>query len=379
MVAYDAIVLGTGAVGSAALNALARRGARVLGLDRFPPAHDRGSSHGRTRMIRQAYFEHPDYVPMAIAAFDEWETLAARREVALYRQTGLLEVGPADGVVVPGVLASAIQHDLPVESLDAAEIERRFPGLRTHEGQVGVFEQRAGYLRVETCIRTLLDEARQHGAELRTNLPVVGWKAEGANITVRTADETYSAARLIVAAGAWSATLLPDLELPLTVRRSPQYWFATDSPDYRVENATPAFLYETPDGVYYGFPQIDDSGVKMAEHGSGELVADPLALDREIDSANLARVVAFAMKYAPAVTDRCTHHAACMYTMTPDEHFIVDRHPRHEQVVFAAGLSGHGFKFTPVLGRALVELAMEGQTALPIGFLGLARFGQRPV
>jgi sarcosine oxidase len=375
MAAYDAIVVGCGAVGSAALQHLASRGLKVLGLDRFAPPHDRGSSHGRTRMIRQAYFEHPDYVPLVLRAYELWHALEAAVGRTLYRETGLLQIGSAAGHVVLGVLASARLHGLAVDELSAAEVERRFPGFRCPSDLVGVFERRAGFLHVEDCIRAQLEIAVRHGAELRTDAAATAWRSEGEGIVVAGPGGPYHARHLIVTAGAWAAQLLARLDLKLLVRRKPQYWFAPRIPDaYRLDRGAPSFLYETADGVFYGFPIFGPEGMKCAEHSGGATVDDPAQLARDLDRADLARVERFLETGLPNMTTTVVDHAPCMYTMSPDEHFIVDRYPGLPQVSFVAGLSGHGFKFAPVLGEALADLATDGRTSLPIEFLGLQRF-----
>lgn len=373
MPTYDVIVLGAGGIGSAALSALARRGARVLGIERFGPAHDRGSSHGRTRMIRQAYFEHPDYVPLVLRSYELWHELEARRGEQLFFETGLLEVGPPDGVVVPGVIRSARQHQLEIEEVSATEIARRWPGFRAPAGMTGVYEPRAGYLRVEACVRAQLADAVAAGAELHTDETVVDCLSTAGEITVVTDRARYSAAKLVITAGAWAGEWLRDLNIPFQVRRKPQFWFATESSAYRAADHTPAFLYETPGGVFYGFPEVDAGEVKVSEHSGGQVVADPLTVNRDVNPADLARVRAFIAGCLPGVSQRMTHHAVCMYTMSPDEHFVVDRHPTDNRVAFVAGLSGHGFKFAPALGEALADLTLKGRSDLPIEFLNCRR------
>jgi sarcosine oxidase len=380
---YDAVVLGTGGVGSAALFNLARRGLRVIGLDRFPAAHDRGSSHGQTRMIRQAYFEHPDYVPLVRRAFDQWAEVSQLCGRELYRQVGLLQVGPADGQIVPGVLASAARHGLEIERLTATEVESRWPGFQVAADldptveTVALFEGRAGYLRVEDCVRAHLDLATRHGADLRSNVVVRTWRDAGSHVEVETDRERFAAERLVITAGAWSGQILGDLRVSLRVLRKPQYWFAPADDRHAEERGCPAFLFETNAGLFYGFPQIDARGVKVAEHSGGAAVADPATVNRDIDRADLDRVAAFAATHLPGVTETLVQHAVCMYTMTPDHHFVLDRHPHSPRVSFAAGLSGHGFKFACVLGEALADLAMHGRTDLPIAFLGCRRNGLR--
>jgi monomeric sarcosine oxidase len=371
---YDAIVVGTGGVGSAALFHLAARGARVLGLDRFPPGHDRGSSHGHTRVIRQAYFEHPDYVPLLRRAYTLWDELAARDGQALFERAGLLQIGPPDGAIVPGVLASARQHNLPVEELGPDEVERRFKGFRVPEGAHAVFERDAGYLLVEECVRAHARAAEGAGAEIRSGIAVRSWHAEGTGAVVETDAGSFSAGRLVIAAGAWAGSLLAELGVPLRVVRKHLHWYAADAACYRRENGCPAFFYEHQHQFFYGFPRIDERGVKVAEHSGGESVADPLAVDRSVDPEDRRRVEESLGRFLPRVSRRPTDHTVCLYTMSPDEHFIVDRHPEHEAVAFAAGLSGHGFKFTSVLGEILAALVLDGRTEQPVGFLNCRRF-----
>ncbi|MBX7165516.1 MAG: N-methyl-L-tryptophan oxidase [Pirellulales bacterium] len=373
MITAEALVLGSGGIGSAALAALARRGCRVIGIDRFSPPHDRGSSHGQTRIIRQAYFEHPDYVPLVLRAFDLWHDLEARSGVRLYHECGLLQVGRPGSPVVAGVRASAERHRLPLESLSAAEAMRRFPGFYLPPDGEAVFERRAGVLLVEACVRACLDDAVAHGASLRVGEMVIRWKSTGDQIEVQTDCETYLAPRVVIAAGPWAADLLDDSGLHLTVRRKAQFWFEPGDPVYRAEAPCPAFLFDTPTGIFYGMPAFDERGVKLAEHTGGEVVPNATLVDRSLRPEDEQRVRRFAAEHLPHLSDRRTDHAVCLYTMSPDEHFVLDRHPRQPKVAFVAGLSGHGFKFAPVLGEALADLVLAGRTALPVDFLGLAR------
>lgn len=372
---YDAIVLGAGGVGSAALYELARRGVRAVGIDRFRPPHDRGSSHGQTRVIRQAYFEHPDYVPLVVESYRMWRELEQRTGRRLLHETGLIELGPADGIVVPGVLRAAAEHGLSVEKLSAAEVEQRWPSLCIPGDLVGVYEPGAGYLLVEDCVQAHVDAAQAAGAELLADTQVLGWTARDGDVRVDTTAGEVVAERLVVTAGAWAARMLASVSLPLTVRRKSLFWFETSVVDYRVERGFPVFLFELPHGVFYGFPKLDARGVKVGEHTSGRAADDPLAVDRAVDPQEQAALERFLATHLPGVSQRVTDHTVCPYTMSPDEHFIVDRHPAHANVVFAAGLSGHGFKFAPVLGRVLADLVFNGRTDLPIGFLSLGRFG----
>ncbi len=396
MQTYDVIVLGAGGVWSAALYELARRGVRAVGIDRYCPPHDLGSSHGQTRVIRQAYFEHSDYVPLLKETYRLWRELEAATGRKLFHQVGLLEVGPADGVVVPGVLRAAAEHGLAVEQLSPGDVERRWPGLRVLDDLVGVFESSAGYLLVEDCVAANLAAAQAAGATLLADTVVDEWTADDRGVRVRTSAGEIAAAKLIIAAGSWAGSLLGDVPLKLSVRRKSLFWFETDSPQYDVAAGFPVYLFELPAGprgavsprlsfsslgetrpragVFYGFPRIDGRSVKVAEHTGGAAVDDPATVNRAIDSIEQRRVEDFLVAHLPEVSPRVVDHAVCLYTMSPDEHFIVDRHPAHANVVFAAGLSGHGFKFTPVLGRALADLALDGSTPLAIDFLSLNRF-----
>jgi sarcosine oxidase len=371
---YDAIVLGAGGIGSAVLYHLARRGVRVLGIDRFNPPHDRGSSHGQSRVIRQAYFEHPDYVPLLLESYSGWHELEQETNQKLLNQIGLIQVGPADGLVVPGVLCAAAKHNLAVEHMTAREVTRRWPGLTLPDDLHGAFEPKAGYLLVEDCVQAHLDASRASGAQLRTETEVFSWTAEPHEVRVRTTQGEFAAARLIITAGPWASRMLADANIALSVRRKSLFWFATDATEYEL-GACPVFLFELPHGVFYGFPKLDERGVKFAEHSGGRNIDDPLDVDRSIDVEEQQRLVEVLNQHLLGVSPRVTDHAVCLYTMSPDEHFIVDHHQDHANVVFAAGLSGHGFKFAPALGRALAEIALDGSTELPIDFLSRARFG----
>ncbi|MGB6043112.1 MAG: N-methyl-L-tryptophan oxidase [Pirellulales bacterium] len=377
---YDCIVLGTGGVGSAALAHLSRRGAHVLGLDRYPPGHDRGSSHGQTRIIRQAYFEHPDYVPLAQRAYDLWDQLSDRTGKPLKHEVGLVQVGPAEGPIVSGVLASARRHGLQIDQYSPREMSQLFPGLEADEQSLALYERRAGFLLVEDCVRAHAEDARQSGAKLDVGHAVRAWRMDGGDVVVETDAQQYRAAALVIAAGAWAGEVLAGLNLDLTVRRKLLHWYACDDPRYRVEQGFPCFFYEVPTGYFYGFPQLGDAGfnggLKIARHSGGEDIEDPLQLRRDPqpgDAEDKRLVEEFLSGHLPGVSRRHMRQEACMYTMSRDEHFIVDRHPDHPQVVFAAGLSGHGFKFTPALGQALAELVLDDRTDVPVGFLGLRR------
>jgi len=356
---YDLIVLGTGGVGSAALYSAARRGMSCLGLDRFPPAHDRGSSHGESRLIRLSYFEHPDYVPLLRRSYRLWDEL----DNTLLDRCGVLYCGPERGSIITGVMESARRHDLVVNPVDPGDYgHHRFP-----EGSQAVFEPQAGWLPVERCVKRHLDEAAASGAEHRWGDPVTGWHTEGSGVRVTTTAGTYSASALVVSPGPWASRLLPGLSLPLEVQRKHMHWFECE--DKRYENG---FFYDLPHGQFYGFPQADGL-VKVAEHSGGESVQDPLLASREPDPEDDKRVAEFVANFLPGVQGPRIKHKSCFYTRTPDDHFVVDRYPGSDCVAYAAGLSGHGFKFAPVLGELLVDLATGEEAAIDVTFLSRAR------
>jgi len=375
MPSYDAIVIGLGGMGSAAAYHLARRGLHVLGLDQFTPCHDRGSSHGETRIIRKAYFEHPDYVPLLIRAYALWDEIAEASERRLFERCGLLLAGPPDGAVIPGLYRAAAAHGLPLETLDAAERTRRFPMFNFPADRYAcVFEADAGYLHVETCQRAYQEAAERLGAHLRWQSRVLEWSADSAGARVKTDVGDFDAARLVVCGGAWSERLLQDLHLPLTVRRKVQFWFRTRDDRHEPAARSPVFGVETESGFFYGFPAISPGVIKVAHHTGGDAVADPRAVDRGVRPSDVEPVRGFLAEHLPGVSSEVARSSICLYTMTPDEHFILDVHPVHSTVAFAAGFSGHGFKFASLVGEVVADLAQAGRTNQPVGFLGLSRF-----
>lgn len=369
MARYDVIVLGLGGMGSAACFHLARRGARVLGLDQFDPLHARGSSHGQTRICRKAYFEHPDYVPLLHAAYDCWDELAALSQRTLFHRVGLLMIGAPQSELISGVERARAQHSLRIDTLDPERLAPEFSPFRPPPAYSVLFERDAGYLLVEECVKASLDQARLHGAALRFRAPVSGWSADGQGVRVRTENETFDADRLVIAAGAWSGRMLRDMGLPLEVRRKVQLWFTATDPACSIEAGCPVFAYDDGQGFYYGFPSLDAAEMKIAEHSGREVVLDPDTVDRELRSADAARVAAFIRRVLPGVDPTPSRHSVCLYTMSADGHFVIDCAPQSERVVFAAGFSGHGFKFAGLIGSVLADLTLTGATRHPIGFL----------
>lgn len=375
---YDVIVLGLGGMGSAAARHLARRGAAVLGLEQFTPAHALGSSHGDSRIVRKAYFEHPDYVPLLRRAYRLWDELDTEIGRPLFVRTGALMIGAADSAVVAGTLASAAKWELAHEVLDAALMRRRFSqfSLRPHE--IAVFEADAGYVNPEEAVRTHLNLARRDGADLRFGAKVAAWSLDGDGVVVEFGGGRARARSMVLAAGPWTAPLAPGLGMPLRVGRRVMHYLSPVADPARFDPARcPVYVFQTgPGDAIYGFPLIGDpaGGVKVGFHYRGADV-DPDTLDRTVSGAEREEMRALLAERIPGLAGEHVDARVCMYTLTPDEHFVIDLLPDSAgRVALAAGLSGHGFKFTPVVGEILADLALHGATEHPIGFLGATRF-----
>ncbi len=371
---YDCIVVGLGGVGSAAAYHLARAGQRVLGIDRFNPPHDFGSSHGDTRVIRKAYFEDPSYVPLMCRAYELWESLQKEFGQQLYFPAGVLQVGPEDGAVVSGVRQSANQYHLPIENLSSSELAQRFPMLRGDESWSAVLERDAGFLAVEQCVEAHLHGALASGATLIKEQTVTDWQADDEGVTVMTDDATFRAKRLVLAAGPWAEEWLWKYAVPIQVVRKYSYWYEPEDDSYNANTGFPCFYFETPEGDFYGCPQRDGRGLKVARHTGGITLGTVAAGDHVADPATQEAIESFLFKHLPGVTMNQKHWSGCYYTMTPDKHFIVDVLPTHRNVTVIAGLSGHGFKFTSVLGEIAAKLAMDHETGFDLSCFRIDRF-----
>lgn len=366
---FDAIVIGMGVMGAAAAYSLTRRGARVLGLEQFHVAHNRGSSHGRTRICRRAYFEHPQYVPLATRAYGLWDALAAAAGETLFDRCGLILSGLPEGVVVSGVKCAAAEYGLDIQTLSASAAAARFAGFEFPASHEVLYEADAGLLHAERCVEAFVRLARLGGAEIRERESVRSWQADGQGVHVEAERAAYAADALVLAAGAWSTRLLASLGLPLRVLRKVQLWFANRDVRYRRERGCPVYGFEIGDRFFYGFPEVDAGEVKVAEHTGEDAASGPDELDRSLRPGDADAVRAFVAAHLPGVGADIVRHAVCMYTMTPDGHFVIDRHPRHERVWLACGFSGHGFKFAPVVGEMLADALERGsRAALPAVF-----------
>jgi len=373
---YDAIVLGLGGMGSAAAAHAAARGLRVLGLERFGPAHDAGSSHGSTRIIRQAYFESPAYVPLLRRAYTLWDELEAAGGASLRARTGGLFVGRPDAPVVAGTLESARRWDLAHEVFDAPELRRRYPMTTPRDDDIAVHEAVAGAVFPERAVRAQLQLAAHRGAELRFGVRVSGWDASASGVSVALdGGEHVEAARLAICAGPWFAQAAPELGVPLRVERNVQFWFAPSEAAAVAPDRLPIWCVERPgQRMFYGFPDFGE-GAKVAHHGSG-VSADPDAFDRNVGDGEIAHARDALASFVPAAAGAFRRADPCMYTLTPDEHFVLGLHPGIPRVVLAGGFSGHGFKFAPVVGEIVASLLAGDAPDLDIALFAPDRFAR---
>ena len=369
---YDVIVVGLGGMGSAALYHLARSGRRVLGIERFGIPHEMGSSHGLTRIIRLAYFEHPDYVPLLHRSYELWEQLESVRGETLLVKTGSLDVSDPDDAVFQGSLTSCERHGLVHETLTATEVGARFPGYRVWPEAMAVFQPDGGFLIPERCIEAHVDLARSHGAEVRPNLVVEGWDETGGGVEVTTDQGVFRGDALVLTAGAWTSELT-SLSPYLNVERQVLIWFETVAGDAFTPERFPVFNIRGPLGHYYGFPEFGIPGVKVGRyHHLGEIV-DPNTVRRDTDMADERPIRDFMESVFPGAAGAALKTKVCLFTNTPDEHFIVDRLPGTDRVVVGAGYSGHGFKFASAMGEILASMATGDGAPDEANFLSLSR------
>jgi sarcosine oxidase len=371
----DVAVVGLGAMGSAIVAECARRGVSVLGLEQFHRGHDRGSSTGRSRMIRKAYFEDPAYVPLLLRAYEKWRELEQATDSQLLKITGLLMVGQENAEVIRGATRAAREHHLPLETLDAAAIRARYPMLRVEAHEVGVYERDGGVLDPERAVEAQLERASKAGAQLRFEVAMKSWKADRDGFVVELSDgERLQSEALVLSLGAWFQQTLATLGVALRVQRNVQAWFTPATPAYAA-GRFPAFLLDRAGlpAPLYGFPDFGD-GVKAAFHSFGEL-SEPDQLRRDIDpERDIEPIVRATDQWMPGAAAVFRAAKPCPYSLTPDGHFIVDCHPSYPRLVLCGGFSGHGFKFAPVMGEIAADLALEGRTSQDIGFLSLKRF-----
>ncbi|KAB7708283.1 N-methyl-L-tryptophan oxidase [Bacillus aerolatus] len=380
---FDVIVVGAGSMGMAAGYYLAKQGVKTLLIDAFDPPHSSGSHHGDTRIIRHAYGMGREYVPLALRAQTLWDELEKKTHHKIFAQTGVLGFGPkGESEFIDKTIASAQKHSLPYELLYGEEINERWPGINVPKDFVAILEPNSGVLFSENCIRAYRELAIVNGATLLTNTLVEDIEVYQDSVKVQTKYGSYTADKLVVTTGAWNGKMLAklNLDLPLRAYRKTVAWFESNESLYHPGNF-PVFMSETPTGIYFGFPNFGGEGLKIGRHDLGEPI-DPDHSKREFGaySGDEGDVRSFLESYMPQAAGELKDGQVCMYTFTPDEHFIVDLHPEYSQVAVAAGFSGHGFKFASVIGEVLSQLAVNGKTEHDISLFSIARSSlQRPL
>lgn len=373
---FDVVVVGLGAIGSATTCQLAKRGVRVLGLDMFQPGHDQGSSHGYHRMIRTSAVHDDGYTPLAERAFELWRELGAEVGRDLLRLLGEIHIVHLDSRPGYDAVAATMRERGLWEVLSERDLAERFPGVRIYDDMLVTYEAQAGFLLSEAGIVSHIEVARRHGAVIQTGEEVTGWAADGDGVRVETTQGTYRAGKLIVTTGPWAHELLADLSFPLEVVRTVNGYFEPSSARWRAEGGAPDFLLTVPEGLFYGIPAVDGVGLKIGRNRiKGVEHTTARTIRRTIDDSEIDVLREVLDRYMPGASGPEIKRLTCMCTYTPDDDFIVDRHPAHEQVLFGCGFSGRGYKFAPTMGEVLAELATEGATRHDISALSAGRFG----
>jgi sarcosine oxidase len=360
MTRYDCIVLGVGGMGSAALYHLARRGQRVLGIEQFSIGHEFGSSHGVTRIIRLAYAEHPAYVPLLRSAYERWRQMEQTAGERLLVITGGMDIGPVGGEMLTGSLRSCREHGIAHQVLDAGEVGRRFPGYQLPAGMAAVYQEDGGIVLPERSIITHITAAQALGAEVHGCERVTDWNAQGSGVEVRTDHGTYGADRLVITAGPWASQLVPRLRPLAAPERQVLIWTQPLRPERFTPETFPIFNMEAPEGRLYGFPVYSVPGFKFGRFHHRNEQVDPDRMNRGFEPEDEAVLRDGIARYFPDANGPTLAMKTCLFTNSPDEHFILDLHPEFPQVSMAAGFSGHGFKFAPVIGEIMTDFAIDG-------------------
>lgn len=370
---YDIAVIGAGAMGSAAAYHLAKSGKKILVLDRYAPPHSLGSSHGESRIIREAYFEHPMYVPLVRQAYALWNQLEQESGKKLFLQTGGLMISDKNNKVFSGAAASAATYGIAYDYLDNRAIKKRFPAFLPGKDMVALYEKFAGILFPAACIRAQLALSRKPNVTLQFNETVTQLQQAPDAITITTSGAAYKARKVIVSAGAWITAVIPEVKLPLEVKRQVLFWFtcANASEKRFMPENFPVFIWEyKPNHLFYGFPDLGN-GIKIAIHHRGTpATAD--TINRKVSKQEVVEITALAKNHFDSEL-QYRSSAVCMYTNTPDEHFIIDYHPDNRNIIIASACSGHGFKFSSAIGKILSEMALEEKLSFDIGKFRLGR------
>ena len=370
---FDAIVIGIGAMGSSITYQLASHGIKVLGIERFALNHTNGSSHGKTRIIRTAHFEHPTYIPLVQRSFELWSQLKAQSGADIIKMTGALIFGLEESPLVSAAISSSKQHNLPYEILSSNEAANRFPMFRPDNDEVAFHEKTAGILFPEECIQTYARLAEGFGAEIHFNEPVRQWNAQEGQVEVKTENETYTAKKVIFSAGPWLTELIPELNLPLQVERQVVFWFGPQrNESIFTPQKMPVFIWQMKDSCsFYGIPNMGD-GVKAARHHYGGFTP-PDKVNRTVTEADQVPVRKFLKHHIPLVDSPPISSTTCLYTNAPDDHFIIDFHPDHRNVLIVSACSGHGFKFSSVIGEIVRQTVQDGKSTFDVSLFRIKR------
>jgi len=377
---YDAIVIGLGGMGSATIFELARRGLRVLGIEQFDIPHELGSSHGLTRIIRLAYFESPAYVPMLFRAYELWRKLEQRCGEQLLHITGSIDAGPERSRVIHGSLEACRAFSLEHEVLDATALSKRFPGYQLDSNMVAIFQPQGGFLVPERCIVNCVLAAETDGAAIHTREPVRGWETAPGGVRVHTDSAVYEASRLVITAGPWARNLIPELDHLAVPERQAVIWTEPlDAALFQPERFPVFNLQGSEDESlrYYGFPIHGLPGFKFGKFGHRKEHGNPEELSRQVDDLDEKILREGIERFFPMANGRRIGATTCMFTNSPDEHFILDLHPDAPAVAFAAGFSGHGFKFCNVVGEIMADLVTQGDTGHNIAPFRISRFAAK--
>jgi sarcosine oxidase len=367
MTSYDVAVIGLGAMGSAALYAAAGRGLHVIGIDRYEPAHRRSSSFGESRVIRLAYFEHPSYVPLLVEAYRRWRALETSSGEQVMTITGIVEAGYPGSPSVEGSLRSSLEHGLAHERMTAAEVASRFPAFSLPSDWEVIFQPDAGALLPEKAIRLFVSGAKALGGEVRVSTRVIAIEPRGDRTRiVMESGERVDAGSAIVSTGAWMGDLLPDVAAKLDLTRQPLMWFEPRDPVLVKPDRMPIFFFQTAQDKIYGLPNLCGTGVKVASHLSCGDLASAEAARAEVSLEEVRHLSEMLQHYVPAAAGPLVNTSVCLYTRSPDEHFVIGLHPQAPQIVIASPCSGHGFKFSSVIGEILTDLAIDRHTKWPI-------------
>lgn len=372
---YNTIIIGLGSMGSSALYQLAKRGVKVLGLEQFGIGHTKGSHSGQTRIVRKAYFEHPDYVPLLEEAYKGWEVIQQESGKQLFHKNGLVYFGEPEHEVMKGVGFAAQEFNINVDRInnDPLKMFQLPPEFDR------LIEPEAGFAVTEETIETYVEQAEKHGAEVQTGEQVMGWRVKDSYVEVHTDKMEYHTEKLILTAGAFTRQLVPGYSNLLNVTRQLMFWIKPEHPELFKPECFPCWVIAEPKypGLFYGFPILNKEGsnglLKVAHHAIGEPI-HPDDINKFNPKKEKEMIVEVLEKYMPQALGEVVDFTACMYTYSPDDHFIIDVLPEtNSRIMIGAGFSGHGFKFVPVVGEILADLAQNGRTDHPIDFLRLNR------